>query len=102
MDGHARNGVRPAPCGNAPGQLAKRLRNGRCGCPHGIFSELPSFSKISEICLGHYYPLRPTPILIWPPDADIENHPVQPSSADVGRAEFMKHPRTRNDKIARV
>src|SRR5437016_3478498 len=100
MDGHARNCVRLAPSRNAASQLAKRLRNRGCGCPNGIFDAAPSFSKISEIFFRHYYPLRPGPILMWPPDADIEDHPVQPSPADVGRAEFMKDPRTRNDKVA--
>src|SRR2546426_152162 len=99
MDGHARNGVRLAPSGNAPSQLAERLHNGRCGCPNGIFNTPPSFSKISEIFLSYYYPLRPTPILMWPPDPDIEDHPVQSSPTDVGCAELMKHPRTRDDKV---
>src|SRR6266702_3195168 len=102
MDGHARNCVRLAPDRNAASQLAKRLRKGRCGCPNGIFDAAPSFSKISEIFFRHYYPLRPGPTLMWPPDPDIENHPVQSSPADVGCAELMKHPRTSNDKISRM
>src|SRR2546430_2743249 len=102
MDRHARNRVRLAPGGDAPCQLAERLSNGGGGCPDRIFYTPPSSCKISQVFPGHDYPLRPTPILAWPPDPHIQDHPMQSSSADVGRAELMEHPRARHDKITRM
>src|ERR1035438_81279 len=102
MGGHTRDGVGLTPGCNAPGQFAERLRNGRSVCPNGILNMSPSFCKFSEIFLGQYYPLRPNPILIWPPDPDIENQPVQSSSTDIRVAEFMKLPGTGKKKIARM
>ncbi len=62
----------------------------------------PSLGEFGNIFPGHHHPLWPDPVLIWPPDSDIKDQPVQPSPADVRVAEFMKLPGTGQQKITRM